>query len=183
MKKMMLALAMMLGVAAGAAAQEVAVSYGAYTQMDAVNNHKGFNKVNNAWGSVNFSLYLPVAKGVKVGPSYSYSSQFTPKSAYEIPGLEGVYNLKSKVAYHSILLNVKVDYWHNSIVNLYGHAGAGVVIAHMMPKYQESYNKGYFAGQISPIGAEVSFMPGAYIFGELGFGAQGLVQVGFKYSF
>lgn len=183
MKKTMIALAMMLGIAGGAAAQEVAISYGGYTQMDAVNNHKGFDKTNNAWGAVNVSLYLPVAKGVKVGPSYTYSSQFTPAAAYEIPGLEGTYDLKSKVGYHAIMLNVKVDYWHNSIVNLYGHAGAGAVIAHMMPKYQESYNKGYFAGQISPIGAEVSFTPHAYMFGELGFGAQGLVQVGFKYAF
>lgn len=182
MKKTIIALAMMLGVAVGAAAQELTFSYGGYTQMDAVNNHKGFQETNNAWGAVNLSLYIPVAKGVKVGPSYTYSSQFTPKSAYEIPDL-GTFDLKSEVGYHAMMLNVKVDYWHNNIVNLYGHAGAGIVIAHMMPKYQDSYNKGYFAGQISPIGAEVSLAPHAFMFGELGFGAQGLVQVGFKYAF
>lgn len=172
----------MAGVAAGASAQELTVSYGAYTQMDAMNCHKGFHKVNTAWGGVNFGLYIPVAKGVKVGPSYSYSSAFTPSADYEIPGL-GVYSLKSKVGYHTIMLNAKVDYYHNSIVKLYGHAGVGAVISHMMPKYADSYNKGYFAFQISPVGAEVSFLPNAAIFGELGFGAQGLIQVGAKYTF
>lgn len=182
MKKLILSLLVAAAAAIGASAQEVAVSYGAYTQMDAMNCHKGFHKVNSAWGSVNFSLYLPVAKGVKIGPSYSYSSAFTPAGQYELPGL-GTYSLKSKVGYHTLLLNVKVDYWRNSIVKLYAHAGFGAVISHMMPKYQESYNKGYFAFHVAPVCAEVSFLPNAAIFGELGFGAQGLVQVGAKYSF
>lgn len=171
------------GVAANA--QEVAVSYGAYTQMDAINCHKGFPKVNTAWGSVNLSLYLPVAKGIKVGPSYSYSSAFTPAADYVFDGFPelGVYSLKSKVGYHSLLLNCKVDYFSNSIFKLYAHAGVGAVISHMMPKGGDSYNKGYFAFHVSPVGAEVEFMPGASIFGELGFGAQGLLQVGAKYAF
>lgn len=182
MKKILLALMMLAAGAAGVSAQEVAISYGAYTQMDAMNCHKGFSDVNTAWGGVNLSLYIPVAKGVKIGPSYSYSSAFTPSADYEIPDL-GVYSLKSKVGYHTLLLNAKVDYYKNSIVKLYAHAGVGAVISHMMPKYQESYNKGYFAFHIAPIGAEVAFMPNAAIFGELGFGAQGLIQVGAKYSF
>lgn len=177
---------MVLATASVAAnAQEVAISYGAYTQMDAMNCHKGFPKVHTAWGSVNVSLYIPVAKGVKVGPSYSYSSAFTPAEDYivnDFPEL-GVYSLKSKVGYHTLLLNCKVDYYQNSIVKLYGHAGVGAVISHMMPKGGSSYNKGYFAFQVNPIGAEVEFLPGAAIFGELGFGAQGLIQVGAKYSF
>ena len=182
MKKLFIALFVAAAAAVGAQAQEVTISYGAYTQMDAMNNHKGFDKVNTAWGGINFGLYIPVAKGVKVGPSYSYSSAFTPASTYEIPGL-GEYSLKSKVGYHTLMLNVKVDYFKNDIVKLYGHAGVGAVISHMMPKYLESYNKGYFAFQVSPIGAEVEFMPHAAIFGELGFGAQGLIQVGAKYAF
>ena len=36
------------------------MSYGAYTQMDAINCHKGFDKVNNAWGGINIGLYIPV---------------------------------------------------------------------------------------------------------------------------
>lgn len=182
MKKLFITLFVAAAAALGAQAQEVTVSYGAYTQMDAMNCHKGFSKVNTAWGGVNFGLYLPIVKGIKVGPSYSYSSAFTPAAGYEIPGL-GTYDLKSKVGYHTILLNVKADYYQNSIVKLYGHAGVGIVVSHMMPKYLESYNKGYFAFQVSPIGAEVEFMPHAAIFGELGFGAQGLIQVGAKYSF
>ncbi len=182
MKHFILGLVLMSTVAIGAAAQEVAVSYGAYTQMDAINCHKGFDKVNTAWGSINVSLYIPVWKGVKIGPSYSYSSAYTPAADYSFGSL-GTYSLKSKVCYHTILLNMKVQYYTSSIFNLYGHAGIGAVISNMRPKNGNVYNKGYFAGQISPLCAEVEFLPGAAIFGELGFGAQGLVQVGAKYSF
>lgn len=185
MKKLLLALMVFATTAVAANAQEVAISYGAYTQMDAMNCHKGFSKVHTAWGGVNFSLYIPVAKGVKIGPSYSYSSAFTPAADYvfeDFPEL-GVYSLKSKVAYHTLLLNCKVNYYKNSIVTLYAHGGVGAVISHMMPKYGSSYNKGYFAFQVNPVGAEVEFLPGAAIFGELGFGAQGLIQVGAKYAF
>lgn len=182
MKHLLLLLTLLTAAAVGVNAQEVAVSYGAYTQMDAMNCHKGFSKVNNAWGSLNVSMYIPVYRGVKVGPSYSYSSAFTPEADYAIPDL-GTYSLKSKIGYHTLMLNAKVDYYRNSIVKLYGHLGVGAVISHMMPKYQESYNKGYFAFHIAPVGAEVSFMTNAAVFGELGFGAQGLIQVGAKYSF
>lgn len=182
MKKLLLSLLVAMGVAAGAQAQEVYVSYGAYTQMDATNCHKGFAKTDNAWGSLNIGLYIPVTKNLKIGPSYSYSSQFTPAKEYEFPYL-GTYNLKSKVGYHTIMLNAKYTYYRSSIFNLYGHVGVGGVIANMRPKEGEIFNKGYFAGQISPIAAEVEFYPGAKFFGELGFGAQGLVQVGFSYSF
>lgn len=182
MKKFLLALILATAAAVGASAQEVYIGYGAYTQMDAVNCHKGFSDVNSAWGSLNIGLYIPVTRNVSVGPSYSYSSAYTPGKDYYFEGL-GTYNLKSKVGYHTLMLNVKVDYYRNSVVKLYAHAGVGAVISHMMPKRGDSYNKGYFAGQISPIGAEVNFLPNASIFGELGFGAQGLVQVGAKYAF
>lgn len=183
MKKFIIALMATIAMATmGASAQDVYISYGAYTQMDAVNCHKGFNKVNTAWGTVNLGIYIPVAKGVSVGPSYSYSSAYTPARIYEFDN--GWYeSFKSKVGYHTLMLNVKVQYFHNSIVNLYAHAGIGAVISHMMPKFGDSYNKGYFAGQITPLGAEVEVYPGASIFGEVGFGAQGLIQVGAKYSF
>lgn len=182
MKKFLLSLLVAAGAAMGAQAQEVYVSYGAYTQMDAVNNHKGFAKTDNAWGSINVGMYVPVTKNFSIGPSYSYSSQYTPGKEYEFEGL-GTYNLKSKVGYHTIMLNAKYVYYRSSIFNLYGHAGVGAVIANMRPKYGDIYNKGYFAGQISPVAGEVEFYPNAKFFAELGFGAQGLVQVGFSYDF
>ena len=88
----------------------------------------------------------------------------------------------SSIAYHAILLNVKYDYYRNSIVRMYAHGGLGAVISHLMPKHDDAYNKSYFAYQIVPVGAEVGISRGAAIFGELGFGAQGLLQVGFKFN-
>lgn len=183
MKKILMAMAVALGFGASAiSAQEVTVSYGAYTQMDATNCHKGMSNIESAWGSINLGLYIPVAKGVYVGPSYSFSSARSKSFSGDAFGYEG-YDFHNTVSYHSILLNAKVNYYHNSIVTLYGHVGVGAVISHMQPKFGDSWNKGYFAGQISPVGATVNLIPHLDMFGELGFGAQGLVQVGAKYTF
>lgn len=181
-KKILFCLAVGVAGTFAVSAQEVTFSYGAYTQADAMNCHKGFSKVNNSWGAINIGLYLPVYKGMRVGPSYSYSSAYTPAEAYDFGEL-GTYSLKSKVGYHTLLLNIKVDYFQNSIVRLYAHAGFGAIISNMQPKYSDTYNKGYFAFQIVPVGAEIEIMPHASMFGEIGFGAQGLMQVGVKYSF
>lgn len=43
-------------------------------------------------------------------------------------------------------------------------------------------NKAYFAMQASPLGAEVNITRGLSMYGELGFGAQGLLQVGLRYN-
>ena len=42
-------------------------------------------------------------------------------------------------------------------------------------------NKGYFAFQVSPVCAEAAIANKVSLFGELGFGAQGLLQVGFRF--
>ena len=81
--------------------------------------------------------------------------------------------------YHVIMLNGRYDYYRNSIVTLYGHLGVGVDISHITGEWG-SENKGYFAIQASPLGAEASISRSVSMFGELGFGAQGLLQVGFR---
>lgn len=48
------------------------------------------------------------------------------------------------------------------------------------PRGGDAYNKGYFAYQISPLGADVQLSRSFTMFGELGFGAQGLLQVGLR---
>ena len=77
------------------------------------------------------------------------------------------------------MLNARYAYWRNSVVTLYGHLGIGADISHITYG-DESKNKGYFACQVSPVGAEVGLSRSCAMFGEVGFGAQGLVQVGFR---
>ena len=103
-----------------------------------------------------------------VGPSYTFSSTTTkgPES--------------SKIAYHAIMINGRYDYFANRIVTLYAHAGIGAEISHLQPRGGDAYNKGYFAYQISPLGADVQLSNRFTMFGELGFGAQGLLQVGLR---
>lgn len=171
MKRLLLALAAVVATTVGALAQspQIHLSYGGYTQMDAGNYHDGWGGVNNAWGAINAGVDFTIMPGMRIGPSYTFSSTTTK-------GKHG-----SKIAYNAIMFNYSYDYFRNSIVKLYGHAGLGVEISHMMPRGLDSYNKTYFAYQITPVGAEVGLGNSLSMFGELGFGAQGLLQVGIKY--
>ncbi|MDE5634038.1 MAG: hypothetical protein K2I51_05180, partial [Muribaculaceae bacterium] len=103
-------------------------------------------------------------------PSYTFSSTTTKGEHH------------SSIAYHAIMLNGRYHYYRNSIVTLYGHVGLGAEISHMMPRHDDAYNKTYFAYQFSPLGAQFNISRSVSMFGELGFGAQGLVQVGFRFG-
>lgn len=163
------ALMLVCGAQKANAETSLYVSYGGYTQMDACDNHDGWGNVNTAWGALNAGVDFRVMKNLRVGPSYTFSSCSTKGG-----------KAASHIAYHAILLNAKYDYYRNSIVTLYAHGALGCVVSHMQPKGFDSYNKTYFAGQISPLGAEVGLSRQFSMFGELGFGAQGLVQAGFR---
>ncbi len=170
MKKLFLALIAIFGIAAVASAQkiELQLGYGGYTQMDACDMHDGGGKVNNAWGALTAGVNFKVAPKLWIGPSYTFSSSSFKQSDVDL-------------YYHVIMLNGRYEYWRNNIVTLYGHLGMGVDITHISYD-NKTANKGYFAFQISPIGAQVGISRAFTIFGELGFGAQGLLQVGLRYN-
>lgn len=174
MKKFLLSLAAAAALAIPANAQkaEVQINYGGFTQMDATDMHDGWHGVNNAWGAVTAGVNFKVAPKFWIGPSYTFSSTTT----------KGGDN-HSNIAYHVIMLNGRYEYYRNSIVKLYGHVGLGADISYMQPKGGDNYSKGYFAFQVSPLGAQVDLNRSSAIFGEVGFGAQGLVQVGFRFGF
>ena len=94
-KKLILAALVGLGAVFAASAQkaELAVSYGAYTQMDATDMHDGWHHVNNAWGALNVGLNFRVLPKIWLGPSYTFSST-TTKGGPE----------HSNIAYHAIML-------------------------------------------------------------------------------
>ena len=171
MKRLLLALAAIASIAFGSYAQKTQVyaSYGGYTQMDATDCHDGWHGVNKAWGSLNLGADFMIAPGLRIGPSYSFSSS-TTKAHY------------GKIGYHTVLFNLKYDYYRSGMFKLYGHAGVGAVISHLMPEHLDSYNKTHVAYQIAPLAAEAAISNNFSLFGELGFGAQGLVQFGVKYN-
>lgn len=154
MKKTLLVLSAVLGFAsaAGAVSPEVHVSYGGYNQMDACDNHDGWHNLNTSWGSLNAGVDFDVIGNLSIGPSYTFSSTTTKGGS-----------LHSKISYHAIMINAKYDYWRNSIVTLYAHAGMGAIISHMQPNGSPSYNKGYCAYQISPIGARGHRQKACYV--------------------
>lgn len=160
--------ALVLGAQKASAETSIYASYGAYTQMDACDNHDGWDNLNTAWGALNAGVDFRIKNSLRLGPSYTFSSQSTsgPKSSH--------------IAYHAFMLNLKYDYYRNRIVTMYAHGGVGVVVAHLQPRGHDAYNKTYFAGQISPLGAEVGISRSFTLFGELGFGAQGVFQCGFR---
>ncbi|MDE6416226.1 MAG: porin family protein [Duncaniella sp.] len=170
MKKFLLSLLAVAGMTATASAltPEVQLSYGGYTQMDATDMHGGYGKVNNAWGSLTAGVYLPVAPKIDAGVSYTFSS-----SSFK--------GTDSDLYYHVVMVNGRYQYYKNSIVKLYAKLGVGVDITHFGADGVN--NRSYFAYQITPVGAKVDLSKGFGIFGELGFGAQGLLQVGVTYKF
>ena len=171
MKKIVLpalaALALVSAPVARAQRAELQVGYGGYTQMDATNMHDGWHNVNNAWGAATIGFNFRVTPKLWIGPSYTLSTTST-KGGPEC----------SHIAYHVIMLNGRYNYYQNSIVKLYAHVGLGADISYMQPLHGDNYTKGYFAFQISPLGAHVDLTRQFGIFGEIGYGAQGLVQVG-----
>ena len=173
-KKLFLPLIAAAALALPASAQNVNLyaSYGGYTQMDACDCHDGWDGVNTAWGAVNVGVDFGITSRFRLGPSYTFSSATTKGGKHH-----------SDLYYHAILMNAKYDYYRTGILALYAHVGLGVEITHLAPWHGDPYNKTYFAGQISPIGARVQLGNGFNFFGELGFGAQGLAQFGFSYDF
>ncbi|MEE1206959.1 MAG: outer membrane beta-barrel protein [Muribaculaceae bacterium] len=167
MKKILFTLIAVLAMAVGANAQraELQLGYGGYTQMDACKMHKG-GGVNTAWGALTAGVNFKVAPKFYLGASYTFSS-----SSYKDDG--------PNLYYHVIMLNGRYDYWRNSIVKLYGHVGLGVDITHTS-FHGNADNNGYFAFQVSPLGATFDLSRQCALFGELGFGAQGVLQVGFR---
>lgn len=159
-----------MGLAFGASAQraQLQLGYGGYTQMDATNMHS-YGAVNHAWGALTAGVNFKVAPKISLGATYTFSSTDYKNEK------------KGNVYYHVAMANVRYDYYKNSIVNLYAHGGLGVCFTHMANDGWQK-NKAYCAYQIAPLGAEVGLTRSAAIFGELGFGAQGLLQVGFRYN-
>lgn len=173
-KKVLLAAALCITAAIGVEAQkfEVTASYGAYTQMDAMGMKDGWDNVNTAWGAINLGSYFRLTQNIWIGSSYTLSSATTKDSPEH-----------SSIVYHAIMMNGRYHYYSNDIVSLYGKLGLGVEISRMKPLVGDSYNKTYFAFQIVPVGAQVDIYKGLAMFAEAGFGAQGLLQLGFKYKF
>ncbi len=170
MKKVLFTLIAVLGLAFGAGAQkaQLQLGYGGYTMMDACDMHDG-GSVDTAWGALTAGVNFKVLPKFWLGASYTFSSadykHWDDAHAY----------------YHVIMLNGRYDYYRNSIVTLYAHLGVGVDITHMSDGDYKK-NKAYFAMQASPLGAEVNITRGLSMYGELGFGAQGLLQVGLRYN-
>lgn len=170
MKKLLITLLAVIGMTVGANAQKmnISASYGGYTLMDAADYHDGWDHVNNAWGALNLGFNVRVLPKFWIGASYTFSSTTTKGDHH------------SNIAYHAIMLNGRYDYYKNRLLTMYAHMGVGAEISHMQPRGHDSYNKGYFAFQLSPIGVDVPLTKAFTMFGELGFGAQGLLQVGVR---
>ena len=169
MKKILLIMIAVLGFGFAGYAQrmQLQIGYGGYTQMDAFDMHDG-GEVNSAWGSVTAGVDFYVMPKIRLGATYTYSSS-------------GFKTTNADAYYHVVMFNGKYDYYENNIVRLYAHLGLGMDITHVSWK-GDSKNKLYLAIQASPLGAEVDLGRRAALFGELGFGAQGLLQVGFRFN-
>lgn len=169
--KSLIGLGMMAMGALGASAAtpiDIRIGYGGLTMMDVCNMHDNWSGVKNAWGAVNAEVDFKATPNLAVGPSYTFSSTTTKKFGGQ----------HSNINYNAVMLNGRYTYFKNSIFSCSAHFGLGVVVSHMMPAGGDSYNSTYFGIQASPVVAEASIARGLSMFGELGFGVQGLLQIG-----
>lgn len=81
------------------------------------------------------------------------------------------------------MTNVRYHWCNRGPVSLYSHAGVGVLVEYFSPSWEESYNRTTFAFQVSPLGIEFNILPGMGLFGEVGYGVQGIAKVGFRLGF
>ncbi|MDE6109833.1 MAG: hypothetical protein K2F72_06070, partial [Muribaculaceae bacterium] len=119
-------------------------------------------------GAITAGVNYRLTDKLWVGPSYSFSST----------GTKG--HPSSSIAYHVLLANGRYDYFRNGIFTLYGHLGVGVIMSYLQPWGGDSYNCSYFGVQVSPIGAIAQVSRHVSLYGEVGYGAQGMLQVGVR---
>lgn len=158
--------------ASAATPVDIRVGYGGFTMMDACDMHDGWSGVKNAWGAVTAEVDFKATPSIAIGPSYTFSSTTTKKFS----------GIHSNINYNAVMLNGRYTYFRNPIFTCSAHFGMGIVVSHMMPAGGKSYNSSYFGIQASPIVAEASIARGLSLFGELGFGVQGLLQIGLIFS-
>ncbi|MDE6301231.1 MAG: outer membrane beta-barrel protein [Muribaculaceae bacterium] len=176
MKRIILALVAFLGIAGAASAQkfQIQAGYGGYTQMDATDMSDG-SKVNSAWGAATLGFNARITPKIRLGATYTFSS-----ASFK--------HTDANVYYNVVLFNGFYDYFSRGDLKLYAHLGLGFDISHMsggsvFENNHFSTNQAYFAFQASPLGAEYNIGSGCNLFCELGFGAQGLLQVGVRMNF
>ncbi len=173
MKRFLFSLLVVLGISGIASARgfQIQAGYGGYSQMDATKMSDGV-KTKTSWGTVTGGFTYRVVPKFRLGATYTFSSTTSKNS-------------EADVYYHVVLANGFYDFYRRGDLKLYSHLGLGFDISHITldaPRGHGSWseNKSYFAFQISPIGAEYNIGSGCNLFGELGFGAQGLLQVGVR---
>ena len=174
MKRVLLTFFVVLGAFTASYARgfQIQAGYGGYTQMDATDMSDGC-KTKNAWGAITGGFTYRVIPKLRIGATYTFSSA-TLKEGHS-----------GNVYYHAVLANGFYDFYRRGDLKLYSHVGLGFDISHIeggKPGHSDHYsvNQTYFAYQLSPLGAEYNIGSGCNLFGELGFGAQGLLQVGVR---
>ena len=173
-RKLLISLAVIAATTFGASSQgkELTVSYGGYTQMDAMDMHDGWHGVNTAWGALNVGFNFQINSKFWIGPSYTFSSTTTKGGPHH-----------SNIAYHAFMINGRYQYYRSGLFSMYAKAGLGIEFSHMQPRGDDAYNKCYCAFQLVPIGAQFDLNRTVALFAEAGFGAQGLFQAGCKFRF
>lgn len=166
--------AIMAPVGLSARNTEVSVSYGVAPAMRSLGAyHHGWHALDN-WGAVNATFDHSFAPNLWAGLSYTYSSSQSDQ-AWD--------NRYGKIVYHGLMANVRYHWWNRGPVSLYSHVGLGVLVQYFTPSWEDSYNRTSMAFQVSPVGLEFNPLPSLGLFGEVGYGTQGIAKVGIRLGF
>lgn len=150
------------------------VSYGSLPAMRFIPAYHNHWERMNPWGDVAISIDHRFAKGFWMGFSYTVSSASSNKVDSAGDG---------SITWHSLMLHARYEYWRSGRWKLYSSIGVGVLISYIQPEDVPTFNRTQFAFQVSPVGASFRVLNNLDLFGEAGFGVQGITRLGFRIDF
>ncbi|MDE6176660.1 MAG: hypothetical protein K2F71_03875 [Paramuribaculum sp.] len=153
---------------------EFSVGYGGLPAMRFIPGYYNHWNKMNPWGAVVISLEHEFFPDLWLGFSYTISSA----SSNDVSNMRG-----GAIVWHSMMATARYGYFTRGRVMLYASAGVGSLSAFIQPDWAENYNRTMIGFQINPVGVALRLLDNLDIFGEAGFGVQGIARSGLRIDF
>ena len=166
---------------------QVTIGYGFASANQWLNDYQNIASVGNLyegsnyWGAMNLGYTYRHSDLITFGLNYTYTGL-----RRNIVSESGAFVGDNRIDIHVIMPEFKCDWYKKGMITLYSRAAVGVSIANvedefMGDKKSISDTAVSFAFQASPIGIEIGNTFAFYA--EAGFGYNGIIVAGFRYSF
>ncbi len=127
-------------------------------------------------GAFTLQYFRNVSPKLWVGGNFTYEHSWA-----RTKNAQGQSELDHSFHYFTLMPAVKYKWVNTSVVGLYSKLGVGITYGHLSSD-GDSNDGVVFNYQVTPIGFEIGNTR-VRAFSELGWGAQGIIQVGARYNF